>query len=253
VLILAWAVAIPLPITALVIWLVTRRHIAGRTELDVGYRGLAWNTARTVVAAASMGLLVSGFPLLLSVTSPGEPKGELGLLILAATITRAPLIVVAMAMQSYLIVLFREAGERFWRLLLLLECGALAAGVVLGALAWLIGPPIFEFLFPGQPVPAGWLIGVLVATSALVAALCVSAPAVLSRGAHTVYSAGWVVTAVVTVLGLLLPLPLLTRASIALLVGPVAGLLVHTVYLVLSRKALAETQKGASRANSLRP
>jgi hypothetical protein len=237
---LAWAVVAPFAFTALVMWLIVRRGLVGATALDAGYRRLAWNATRTIVAAGSMGLLVSGFPLLLAITSPRETQSQLGLLILAATLTRAPLIVVGMALQSYFIVLFRNSGLRFWRLFLQLEAIVIIAGLVLGCLGWLIGPAVFSFLFPNQPSPPGWLIGVLVSTSALIGAICVSAPAVLSRGKHSVFTAGWVVAGVTTFFGLLLPLPLYERASIALLVGPLAGLAVHVTDLIaFHRRPLA--------------
>ena len=71
-------------------------------------------------------------------------------------------------------------------------------------------------------------------SSALVAALCISAPAVLARGRHFTYTAGWVTAAVVTVVSLALPFELTTRTVLALLAGPVAGLLIHGLSLAVS-------------------
>jgi hypothetical protein len=233
---LGWAVAIPFPVTPIVVWIAVRSRVRGRTELDVGYRRLSWNAARTVTASAAMGLMVSGFPLLLGVTSAGEAKATFGLVVLAATLTRAPLIVVGMALQSYLIVFFRNHASSFWRSLLLLESFVLVVGAVLAALGWWLGPPVFELLFPGQAAPQSWFIAVLVASSALVGALCVTAPAVLSRARHSVFTAGWVVAALATIGFLILPIPFLERTVLALLFGPVCGLLVHTVYLIAAAR-----------------
>ena len=231
---LAWAVIIPFPVAVASVWLVSRKSVVGRAILDVALPGLTWNVARTIVAAASMGLLVSGFPLVLSLSSPNVPAAELGLVILAATLTRAPLIVVGMALQSYLIVFFRSRQQQFWRSLLLLEGFVLVLGGVLSLLGYLVGPAVFSFLFPNSAVPGGWVIAVFVASSAVVGALCISAPAVLSRNAHGVFTAGWVTAAVVTVLCLLVPLDFMTRTVLALLLGPAAGIVVHGVYLVLA-------------------
>jgi hypothetical protein len=85
-------------------------------------------------------------------------------------------------------------------------------------------------------VPSNWLIATFVLSSALVGALCVSAPAVLSRNAHTAFSAGWIVAAATTVVCLLLPLDFVEKTIVALLVGPIAGVLVHAIYLALVRK-----------------
>jgi len=234
---LAWAVAIPFPVAVAVVWPFARSALVGKTELDVALGRLTWNVVRTTVAAASMGLMVSGFPLVLSLSSPSVSAGELGLVILAATLTRAPLIVVGMALQSYLIVFFRSRGSRFWRSLLALEGFVLLVGGLLATLAYLIGPPVFEFLFPAQSVPEGWVLAAFVASSAVVGALCVSAPAVLSRNAHGVFTAGWVAAAIATVACLVLPLEFMTKTMLALLVGPAVGIVLHGVYLAVSRRA----------------
>lgn len=229
---LAWAVAAPFPLTILVLWPIVRRPIVGRSQLDVGYRTLTWNVARTIAAAASTGVMVSGFPLLLGITSPNEPKSTLGLYILTITLTRAPLIVIAMSLQSYFIVHFRENREHFWRQFLTILSCILGAGVLLAAGGWLLGPIVFRLLFPGALSPSGSLIAVLVLSSALVGTLCVSAPAVLARSQHFVYSAGWIFAALVTIALLLMPIGFAERTILALLGGPVAGLLVHATYLV---------------------
>lgn len=229
--VLAWAVALPFPLTLALLWPFTRPRVAGKVQLDVAYRGLAWNVSRTVVAAASMGLLVSGFPLLLGLTSAGEPQNLVGLVILTATLTRAPLIVVAVAFQSYLIVLFRGRPDSSWKLLLGLEAAIAIAASILAIVGWWVGPSVFALLYPGEVVPGSWLIAVLILSSALVGSLFVTATAVLSKAAHSAYTAGWVFAAVVTVVCLLLPLDFITRTVLSLLAGPVAGLAVHCGYL----------------------
>jgi hypothetical protein len=233
----AWAIALPFPVAVLVVWPFARARIVGRTRLDVSLPQLTWNVSRTIVAATAMGLMISGFPLVLQLTSPGQPEGLMGLVIATATLTRAPLIVVGMALQSFLIVFFRARAAHFWRTLLMLEAAVLAIGVVLAVAGYLLGPAVFAFAFPREPeVPSNWLIATFVLSSALVGALCVSAPAVLSRNAHAAFSAGWIVAAVTTVVCLLLPLGFVEKTVLALLVGPIAGVLVHAIYLALVRK-----------------
>ena len=141
-----------------------------------------------------------------------------------------------MSLQSYLVVQFRDAADRASRRLLLVLAGIAATGIVLAALGWLIGPAVFGWLFPGEPVPDGWFVAALVISSALVAAMFVSGAAVLARSQHFIYSAGWVVGAVVTVGVLLLPLDLATRTILALIAGPAVGLAVQLGYLVSSRR-----------------
>jgi len=230
---LAWAIAAPFGLALVLLWPFVRRSIVGRTQLDVGYGELVWNVVRTIVAAASLGLMVSGFPVVLGITSQGEPVELVGLYILVATLTRAPLIVVAMSLQSYFLVTFRDRIGTFWRTFARIQGVVAAGGAVLAVAAWWLGPEVYGLLFPGEARPERWLMAALVASSALVASLCVSAPAVLALSSHLTYSAAWAVAAAVTVIALMLPIDFNTRTVVALLAGPFAGSLLTTIFLVL--------------------
>jgi hypothetical protein len=229
---LAWAVAVPFPLTVVILWPFIRKSVVGRTQLDVHYRTLTWNVIRTIVAAASTGVMVSGFPFLLGLSSASESRVTIGLFILTITLTRAPLIVVAMSFQSYFVVVFRNAQSAFWGVFLKIQAVIVGCGLVLAAAAWFAGPPVFAILFPREPTPDGGFLALLVFSSALVAAMCVSAPAVLARGQHFVYSCGWVAGAVVTIVAVFLPLGFTARTFLALFSGPAAGLAVYGIYLV---------------------
>lgn len=233
--ILAWVAAVPFPLTIIVLWPMIRRGFVGRSRVDVGYGALTWNVMRTVLAAASTAILVSGFPLLLGVTAGNEDPAILAELIFTLTLTRAPLIVTVMALQSYLLVMFRNEAAHWWRPFLLSLAAIAAGAMVLAALGWWLGPSVFAWV-SGRPVILdGALIAMLVASSALVGALCVSAPAVLARSQHFVYSLGWVVAALVTIAVMVTPLEFLPRVGLAVILGPIAGLLVHVGWLVLTR------------------
>lgn len=233
---LAWAAALPFP-AALVVLVAPLRHaLLGRTGLDVGYGPLTWNVVRTIVAGISTSIMVSGFPFFLGVLARGESKTVVGLVVLSITLTRAPLIVVAMSLQSYLVVFFRARAQAFWRHLALALVVVLAAGAVLAVLAVLVGPFVFDLLFPGQPRPAAWLLAVLVISAALVAALCVAAPVTLARGQHMIYGAAWVSAAAATLVALVLPGDFLVRASSALVAGPIVGLIVLGAALAVSHR-----------------
>jgi O-antigen/teichoic acid export membrane protein len=232
---LAWSVAIPFPLALVVLWPFIRRSIVGRSELDVGYRALSWNVARTIVAAAATAVMVSGFPLLLGLTSHSEPKAILGMYIVTITLTRAPLIVVALSLQSYLVVQFRDNTHHVWRRLAGLLGVVFAGGAALAVAGWFLGPPVYHFLFPNKLQPDAPFFAILVGSSALVAALCITAPAVLARGKHVVYTGGWVAAAIVTIAALMLPIDFASRTIWALVGGPVVGLLVHGSYLVSLR------------------
>lgn len=234
--VLAWVVALPFPLTIVVLWRSIRPGLAGRSELDVRYRALTWNVARTVLASVSTSILVSGFPLILGVAGRGEPAHFLGQFIFAITLTRAPLIVTVMALQSFFIVRFRDSPATMWRTFGRVCVVILGGGLALAIAGLLLGPWALSVVSGTRALISGPVIAVLVASSALVAWLSISGSAVLSRGSHFVYSSGWGGAAAATVLVILLPLPFVVKTEIAMLVGPAVGLLIHLIWLVVSRR-----------------
>jgi hypothetical protein len=245
---LAWAVALPIPLALCLTVRGIRRAFSAGMRLDVGIRRLVWNLARTIVAAASMGVLVSGLPLVMAMTSPDEPSASLGRMIGAATLTRAPIVVVGVALQAYLIVQFKGSGSQTLKHVSRLTAGLLGVAVALAALAFVLGPAVFGWLFPNEQVPTGVLLAALVASSALVGVLCLTGPAVLASGRHFAYGLGWLLTAVATVVVLATPAPFETRVLVALLVAPVVGIAVHfAVLLVDHRRARFSPIAGAVR------
>lgn len=229
---LAWAIVIPIPLTLLIVGGVIRRGLIGASHVDSGMRALGWNSLRTVIAGAATGVIISGFPFLVTVTSIGSDKVVLATLLLAVTLTRAPLIIPILALQSYLVVRFRDAGDRLWWELTRMVAAVAVLAVVLGLAAFLIGPWVLDVLFGGKYVIQALTLGALVASAGLTGALCVSGPAVLALGRHSIFTAGWVTAAAVTVIVLLLPLPLEPRTLLALALGPAAGFVVHVLGLI---------------------
>ena len=232
---LAWAVALPFPLAIAIVLPFIARGLVGQVQLDVGYRALGWNTARTVLAAAGTATLISGFPLLLRITSPDAPDAALGSLVLALTLTRAPIVIPLLSLQSYLVVHFGDHVEAVGRRALRLVGAVLAGALLLAGLAAWIGPGILVALFGADFFVEPWVLFALVASSGLVAALCVSGPAVLSRAQHGVYVGGWIAASLVTIALLLLPLPLEGRTTLALVGGPLVGLAVHLIALARRR------------------
>jgi hypothetical protein len=77
----------------------------------------------------------------------------------------------------------------------------------------------------------------VVASAGLTAAMCATGPAVLARGGHAAYSLGWVVAAILVILGLLLPWGPDAKSIFALSLGPIVGLTIHLVYVLTHRYA----------------
>jgi hypothetical protein len=235
--VLAWLVVIPGPISLALLLKMLTRQLRGSTQLDVTYRELTWNVARTVLASLSTGVLVSGFPLFLGIVSHGEDPSTMGDLIFVITLTRAPLIITVMALQSFLVVQFRnrrEAGTR-----LLLSISGFVSGVTALALllAFLVGAPVLDVVAGRVVVQNIWLIVLLVASSGIVALLQVTGAYLLAASHHAAYSTGLAVAAAATVGLLLLPIDLIARVEWSLLVAPLLGLLTHVFFgLVLRRR-----------------
>lgn len=238
--VLAWAVVVPFPLAVATVLVMVYRRVHGLSVLDTTPRGISWNFARTVVASVSMGALISGLPVFVGVTSQGDPAGRVGLVLITMTLTRAPLTVVLMSFQSYLIVLFKSREGRVLRLAVQLCSAVLVAGAGLAVAGAFLGPPVFALLFPGEPVPDGGFIAAMVLSSVVLGMLCVTAPALLALSQHAGYSAGWLVAALVTIGALMLPSPLEQRVAVALLIGPAVGLVVHGAVLVRARRLPAE-------------
>lgn len=223
--VLAWAVVAPFALTPLLMWLFVRGNVIGRFSTDVGMSGLTWNAARTVAGAAATGVLVSGFPFILGATSHGDQATGVAALMFSINLARAPIVIVVLSLQSYLVILFQ--GKPSARLVIRL-LGLLAGATVLAsALAWVLGPGLLETFFGSDFVVSGPVLAAIVGSGGAVGSLCVTGPAVLARSNHAGYSAGWLFAAAATLALLLLPIPLELRVSLSLWAGPLCGLAVH--------------------------
>ncbi|MET4639070.1 hypothetical protein [Mycetocola sp. 2940] len=242
---LVWAVVLPFPLTAACVWLVVSRRVRGRYTVDVSVGRLGWNSARTVVGATATGVLISGFPLLLNATSKDESQAAVGVLVLAITLTRAPLVIPLLALQSFLTVYFRDRNAHAWRLVWLALAGTAGITAVASVLAFLLGPVLFLTLFGADYAIDAPAMAAVVASAGLTAALCVSGPAVLARGNHAIFVYGWVASAVVLIGVLLLPLDLVPRTVGALVIGPLVGLAIHLLGLAFVVRSLPVADRGA--------
>ena len=186
--------------------------------------------AHSITAAGASAILVMGFPVLLKATS-NQLGAEGGVVILAVTLTRAPLLVPLTAMQGNLIAHFVD--ERADRLRALIAPAALVGGIgALGVLAaGLVGPWLLRVGFGPDYHAAGALLAWLTAAAVAIAMLTLTGAATVAAAMHRTYALGWVGATVASALLLLLPLPLETRTVVALLCGPLVGIAVHLAAL----------------------
>lgn len=192
--------------------------------------------AHSITAAGASAILVMGFPVLLKLTSD-ELGAQGGVIILAVTLTRAPLLVPLTAMQGNLIAHFVD--RRADRIRALFAPGALVGGVgVAGVLAAaVIGPWLLRVAFGPQYQASGALLGWLTAAAVTIAMLTLTGAATVAAAMHRAYSLGWVSATVAAALLLLLPLPLEPRTVLALMCGPLVGIAVHLLALARATRS----------------
>jgi O-antigen/teichoic acid export membrane protein len=186
--------------------------------------------AHSITAAGASAILVMGFPVLLKVTS-NALGAQGGVVILAVTLTRAPLLVPLTAMQGNLIAHFVD--ERTARLRALIAPAMLvgAIGAVGVVAAGLLGPWLLRVGFGPDYHAGSALLAWLTAAAVAIAMLTLTGAAAVAAALHRAYALGWVGATVASTLLLLLPLPLETRTVVALLCGPVVGIGVHLAAL----------------------
>jgi hypothetical protein len=182
--------------------------------------------SHSIAAAGASAVLVMGFPVLLKATS-GDLGATGGVVILAVTLTRAPLLVPLTAMQGNLIAHFVD--QRAHRLRSLIAPAALVTGIgLLGVLAaGAVGPWLLRAAFGAEYRADGALLAWLTGAAVAIALLTLTGAATVAAALHRAYSVGWVSATVASALLLLLPLPLEERTVVALMCGPLIGMVVH--------------------------
>ncbi len=187
-------------------------------------------SAHSIAAAGASAILVMGFPVLLKATS-GQLGAAGGVIILAVTLTRAPLLVPMTAMQGNLIAYFVDHRSARLRALLAPAAIIVAIGALGVVAAFLAGPWILRIGFGAEYVTSGTLLAWLTAAAVSIALLTLTGAATVAAALHRAYSIGWVGATLAATALLALPLGLETRTVLALLCGPVVGIAVHLVAL----------------------
>ncbi|HRD13748.1 MAG TPA: hypothetical protein PLI79_18015 [Mycobacterium sp.] len=207
----------------------TTRAAAG-LRTPGGTRTFLRGAAHSIAATGASAILVMGFPVLLKATS-GELGAAGGVVILAVTLTRAPLLVPLTAMQGNLIAYFVD--RRGHRLRALLGPTSIVAGLgAVGVLAaGLFGPWLIRIAFGAHYELSGALLAWLTAAAVSISMLSITGAAAVAAALHRAYSLGWVGATVASALLLTLPLDLSTRTVVALLCGPLVGIAVHLAAL----------------------
>lgn len=209
-------------------WLLATRpgHEVAPLRTDVPLSAFLRRCGSAMLAASAAAVLVVGFPVLIKASRPDADPFILSNLLLAVTLTRAPILVPITSFQNAIVVFFvdRLAKGRG----AVVRPLALVTGIaVLGAaLAWFIGPPIIGIMGDGFQV-GGDVLAALTLAAGATGALYVTGSATLARERHGSYVAGWWIACGLTVI-LLVSVPgLVVGTILSLAIGPAVGALFH--------------------------
>lgn len=197
-------------------------------KVSLAYRSLTARVGQAMAASAANALLVTGFPLLMSVTSDPGVYANAAPLLVAVSVTRAPLLMPIGAFQSMIITWFVDNDSSTERNLLPRLVLAITATGVLGALAAAaVGPTLMQFIFGAAYRSSPWILAALVIDAAMLALLVLGGAIALALDLHSLNTLGWYVAVVVAVAVMMLPVSLESRTIGALFLGPVVGSVVH--------------------------
>ena len=204
------------------------RATAG-SRADVGAARLTSFSLQAMLSSASWAVLVTGFPTLLEITSPGADAAEVAIVILAVSLTRSPIMIPLQAFQGVLITTIADAepSRRLASVTRILSI-LLVAGAALAVAVALAGPWLIRTVYGPQYDSSPWLLGLLTLAAVSMASLVLTGASTIALNNHRAYTLGWVLAALTAVLLLWrLPLSVSPRAVLALGLAPLSGICVH--------------------------
>lgn len=213
----AWLLLLLLP--------AVREH--GRRRSDVPVPAQLRLDLSAAAASAANAALVVGFPVLVSLTSPRADFLASAGLLLAVSLTRAPLLVPLTSLQGVALTHFLRHRDRGPAALLPVAALVLAVAAGAAVAAGLVGPALFAFLLGGRYTISGGVLAALTASAGLLALLTLTGVCCLALRAHACYAAGWAGATAAAVVVLLVPGDLTVRVVVALAAAPVVGVVLH--------------------------
>ena len=183
------------------------------------------------VATGASALLVVGFPMLLSLSTPAAEWASAAPLVLAITLTRAPLMIPLNAYQGVAVTHFVKNSHLGLRAMVPACRAVVAVGAVGALLAYLVGPWLMRTILGPDYRVSGAVLGALMLAAILLALLTLSGALCQALTLHAGFVGGWVVAVLVAVATLQLPVSIEVRAVAALALGPVVGIVVHLIAL----------------------
>lgn len=179
------------------------------------------------LATGASAVLMVGFPVLLSLTTPGDVYQRSTALLLAISLTRAPLMIPLNAYQGVAVSHFVQHRDQGLRAMLPAVRAVVAVGAIGAVLAYLIGPWLMVTILGPAYGVSGALLAGLTGASAVLALLTLTGALCQALTMHRIFATGWVAAVAVAVVILLLPFGIESRTILALSIGPGVGIIVH--------------------------
>lgn len=207
-----------------------RAHL--RTPGPVFLGDFSRRAGAAMVATGASAVIITGVAPLIQVTME-EPTSDTGValtgIMLAVSLTRAPILVPLQRFQSALIVYFVRHRARMRQAVAAPAAASLAVGVAGAGLAWLIGPWILGVGWDHDPAYAvpGPLLAALTFASSCTGVLVITGSATIAAERHRLYVAGWVAASATVCAVLWYGSDPLHTIPLALTAGPILGALVH--------------------------
>lgn len=220
-------------LAALAAWIVVLlssrpARAAALSRADITLGPFLRQTGHALVSAAASAALLVSFPLLVKLTTSPQDYELAAPLLLAVSLTRAPIMLPLQAFQGLALTSVIRARDEGLKALRRPIVAVICLGVGGAFLAALIGPWIM--LFFGQDYRVDrWVLAALTLAAAVIALLTLTGTGLLAMGRHRAYAVGWAIATVAAVVCLILPFSTETRCVLALFVGPLFGIGVHVL------------------------
>lgn len=250
---LAWASASGAAAWLLLMALSPYSRRAFLLRSDVGLRAYLRSVWHACMAAAASAALVVGFPVLLRLTTSDSVYLESAALLMALSLTRAPLMIPLQAYQGVAITHFMSRRSEGLKAVAPIFGIVIGIAVVGAAGAWLLGPWLMVTFFGENYDMSGAVLAALTFDAGFLALLTLTGALTIASNRHRAYSLGWVTACLLSFAMLWLPLDIEARTIISLAAGPLGGIVVHLWFIVRSSptaSAAGGTKRSAPRKAS---
>lgn len=215
-------------------------------RVDIPTPQFLGNIGHASLAAAASSALIVGFPVLVRLSSPDVEFLASAPLLLAVSLTRAPLMIPLGAYQGVVVTHFLRNREKGLRPLATFSAVITLVGVFGAIAAAIIGPWLLEMLIGANYRVSGLVLAGLTLGATSLALLTVSGALVLALGRHRMYASTWSLASAISLGVLFIPLPLESRVVASLIVGPAVGAIVNTLILRADEGLEIQTHLGVT-------